>query len=221
MKPIEMTILAISCIAAIISVVIAYRASKKQEQLQEQANEMAKRANEIQEENNRIQASEKLLGWHDVEKYVNVIIQKMEDDGFVPDFIYAPIRGSAIVASMICHNMKRRVPIFVGMGIAKWQEKKEPTREGYITKKLSEQGDYVFVQENLPVKSTDRMLIVRDHSGSGVCFSTIQEHFSEFYGLQKENVKKACISYVESRFNPPDYFCRTANDIWFPWGKNQ
>lgn len=71
----------VAALATMLSVFLAWRSNKKQQ-------ELAKRANELQAENNQILAREKIFGWTDVEKYSNALFLQIEASGFIPDCIY-------------------------------------------------------------------------------------------------------------------------------------
>lgn len=205
----------LSCFAALISVIIAVKSSKKN-------HELTKKANELQEEANRIQASYKYPGWHDIERYVSVIVQKMNDDGFVPTCIYATSTHHAIIASIIAHRLyfgtdTPTIPIFVGMSHA---SKTIISRKGFTVEKLADWG-YMLLPNNMPINNLDKILIVRAHYGSGIGIRPVIEYFITKFNVKKDNIKTACIARPEVvLFDSPNYSCLKANDIWFPWGKN-
>lgn len=95
---------AISCIAVVISIYLVNKANKK--------------SHELAKENNRILEGEKFLDWYDIEKYAGIIVNKMKNDNFVPDYIIAPLTTDAIFASMIGLKLDKAVPIGVGVAIA-------------------------------------------------------------------------------------------------------
>jgi len=216
----------ISCIAAIISVIIAKNSSQKNQ-------ELARKANELQEENNRIQAGQKYFGWNDIEKYVNVVLKKMEDDNFVPTCIYVPSTDDAIFASMISYKLfidkkiRTTIPVFVGILVSGMSTNTEVTsesvtHEGFEEVNLTPLAN-ILIPKNLPINNSDKILLIRVHSVSGICFRKLIEYFSNKYGfnIRKENIKTACISTAENaRDSVVNYLCIKANDIWFPWGKN-
>jgi len=209
--------LTISSLAAIISVIIAIISSVKN-------NKSAKKANELQEESNRIQAGQRFLGWNDIERYVRGILHKMNDDGFVPTCIFATSIGSSIVASMIAKRLVNEpdtsIPIFSGMLIGRKKEDEEIiTYEGFDVSELAKRG-FLLIPKDLPIRNSDQILIVRDHSGSGICFDILIKYFGN-KNVKKNNIRTACIAYnAETRYIVPDYSCFETDKIWFPWGKN-
>jgi len=209
----------ISCLAAIISVIIAKNTSKKNHELAKNANELAKNANDLQKENNRIQAGQKFFRWDDIERYVIAIVQQMNDDGFVPTYIYATSTKQAVVASMIGQRLlmetNTSIPISVGLSI-----RGKVTREGFDVKKLADWGCILF-QKDLPINNSDKILIVKAHFGSGASVSTVIDYFCDKFNVKESNIRTACIAYPnDTRYKLPNYFCLIASDIWFPWGKN-
>ena len=204
----------ISCLAAVISVVISIYSSKK-------SYELAKKANELREINNRIQAGQKFLGWDDIERYVSVIVQKMNDEDFVPTYIYATSTRQAIFASMIGQKIfmetKTSIPISVGMFISGILKE---NRVGFDVKKIADSGS-ILIPQNMPITCSDKILIVKAHFGSGASVSTVFDYFCDKFKVKKENIRTSCIAYPkDTRYKLPNYFCLISSDIWFPWGKN-
>ena len=228
----------ISCFAVMISAVIAFIATKKNNEwaakankyqedllcIQAKASKYAELSNCLQEELIRIQAGERFLDWRDIEKNVSIIIKKMNEDNFVPNYVIASFERDAIVAFMICRELKERIPIFVGM-LAIVNVNEEVHYDGFEAKILSNTRKksgktYLLVQEKLPIKSCDKILIVRDHITSGISINTLTDYFVEKYDLNPNNIKAACIACPAGVRHVPDYFCFHSDRIWFPWGKN-
>ena len=206
----------ISFVVVVISMIINRNSSKKSHLL-------AEKANKLMEEANRIQAGHKYPRWYDIERYVSVIVQQMNKDGFAPTCIYATSTHHAHVAAMIgCRLFTDlnipTIPIYVGISIGSSTVK---PRKGYDVLKLGDWGN-IFIPMNLPIIKSDRILIVRAHFGSGIGVSPVIDYFSKKYNINKDNLKTACIAYPNDiPFNPPDYSCLAiSGDIWFPWGKN-
>ena len=206
----------ISCLVVIISVIIAANNSKKNHLL-------AGKANKLMEEANCIQAGQKFLGWHDVERYVSAIVQQMNDDGFVPTCIYTTSTRHAVIASMIGQRLLMEkntstIPIFVGMSVPGLRK---IAREGFDVERIADWG-HILIQKDLPINDSDKILIVRAHFGSGVGIRPVIDYFKDKFKIKEDNIKTACIAYPKDiPHNPPNYFCLiTTGDIWFPWGKN-
>ena len=201
----------ISVIVAIFSAVMVWLASRKSHRL-------ANKANQLQEENNRILASEKYLNWYDIENYASAIVQKMKKDKFMPNYIIASVNSrDAILAGFICQKLHKELPIIVGI-----TNLKNEISNNECYDKINRIGPhYILVHKNLPIKESDKILIVRDHSNSGICFNNIINFFKTEYKLNSNNIKTACIAYSENfRFNKPNYSCLLTSKIYFPWGEN-
>jgi len=227
MEVYSVVLTAFSCLIALASVLIMINNNKKNHKLIEESNKkqlaLSERANDLQAENNRIQASEKFLEWHEIDKYINALIQQMEDNNFHPDCIYAPFRRDSFMASMIGNKLKENVPIFVGLLFHSQDTK--PGRKGFSATYLVSRRirkAHISFQDLLPIESTDKLLIIRDYSSSGVCFDTVIKHFMDTYRLNPENVKTSCIAFKSGgRYDNPDYYClEVDHDMWFPWGKS-
>ena len=170
---------AVSCVAAIISVIISFKANKKNQ-------ELTKQANRLSEKNNRILAGQKFLGWSDIEKYVDVLVQKMKDDNFTPTVIYFISVREAFVANMIAQRLiiaNPFLPLYTGARVRIGAEATIPP-ERFEVKKHTDWG-YILIPKILSISSDDKILIVDDYSGTGTCFSLLSEHFISIYGLKK------------------------------------
>lgn len=215
---------AISCLVALISIFVSLRSSIKQNKLQKENNCIQEKLVNIQEEYNRMSVIDKYLSWGDVEKFAKIIIQKMDNENFVPDFIYAPLKRDAIIASMVSQSFNEITPIFVGTIIHNSIESAfiESLKDKFFIKKISNRlSAHIFIPLKLPINNSNKVLIIRDYSGSGICFETVKTHLIEEYSLTNDNVKTACISYADtSREFLPNYWCLESNHVWFPWGKN-
>jgi len=171
---------------------------------------------------NSKQARQKPLEWSDIERYVNVIVQKIHNEGFTPTCIFAASIGSNIIASMIAQRLVREpdtsIPFFFGMLIRRKKTDDVIIREGYDVIEVTKFG-CLLIQKDLPVNDSDKILFVRDHSGTGLGFYNLIKYFSK-KNVKEDNMRTACIAYDMERYNVPNYSCFNANNIWFPWGKN-
>ena len=188
----------------------------------------AKKTTELQEENNQRLNSEKYLDWNMVERFVDGIVQKIDYDNFEPDCIYAPGPRGAIIAELINKRLRKQKPIFVGLSFMEKDKADSMPDYEFFTKIKTRSDICIYIPDNMPIKKTDRILIIRDHSKTGRCFKQVKDNFVK-RGYDIEKIRTACISYekisnalYEDIFCIPDYFClEISGDIWFPWGKNK
>ena len=219
-------------IVSFIGIIVQSRSAKEAQRITEQSHqetyELQKRNNELQEANNElqreynlIQASERFLNWNDVEKYVRAIVKMIQDETFIPNCIVACFERDAIVATMINQALNYDIPIYICM--LKYAKGDDiPQLDGFTAIYLSQHNDmekvYVLIQEKLPEE--EKILLVRDHTGSGICFGELTKHLKSNCKIKEENIKTACIAYSDATRNTPDYCCFKSNSIYFPWGKN-
>ena len=219
----NMFITVITCISAVTSLIISIIAIKRNNSWAAKAHLSSETSNKLQEELVRIQAGERFLNWHDIEKYISVILQKMKEDNFVPDCIVTPAKRDSIVAFLLSQAFHETVPIYLCMLVHK-ENSEDLNFEGFDVHLLSQDRVsarvYMYVQQSLPVKSSDKILIVRDHTASGISSKILSDNFISKYKVKPENIKVACIACSEGTRHMPNYFCFHSNKIWFPWGKN-
>ena len=222
---------------ALISLIIAFNANKKSHELKnhandlsKHANDLAKHANELYEENNRILQNQKFLGWSDVERYIDVIVQQMNNNEFAPDYIYVISAREANVGNMIAQRLAVINPylrVYTGLRIPESKVKENNCDEYYDKRKHTSWG-YIFLPKYMSIGKTEKVLIVDDCSVTGACFDLLVVYFKEMFNLEQENIKTASIAcfnsddmIIRERYNKPDYFClKVKDEIWFPWGKN-
>ncbi|GHU73866.1 hypothetical protein FACS1894188_00510 [Clostridia bacterium] len=217
--------LAISCLVAIFSVVVVFLYYKRNIKLTEQGNELSRENNRINKELMKIQKREQFPDWEDIEHYIRVIAEKMIVDSFVPDWIIVDSERDVIVAAMIIQSLRengkltKSIPVSVSMITREHVDETDYFCESI---RLTNDNWYVVIQKHLPIANavSDKVLVVRDHSSTGVCFSNIIAHLVS-KNITENNIRTACIAHMEHiKFKTPDYFCLTADNIWFPWGKS-
>lgn len=227
---------AISSIVAIISIIISIITYKennkwaaKANKSAELSNRLAELSNGLQEELVRIQARDHILNWNDIENYVKMILKKMNVDNFIPDCIITPFVRDAIVASMLSQEISKTVlintiPIYVGMLVYKDIDE-EFKIDGFDVMPLPNsekipKKTYMVIQNKLSIKPSNKILLLRDHTASGISLNTMKENLISKYSLESDNIRTACIAYSESIRHKINYFCFSSSDVWFPWDKN-
>ena len=170
-----------------------------------------------------------VLDWKDINHYIRIIVQKMKDDTFIPDWIIVSSERDVIVASMIIETLKEEgilaksggIPVSVPLITRKHSSQNEFYCESI---KLTNDNWYIVIPQKLPIinAKNDKVLIVRDHSSTGICFSKMIEHLTkDEIGILENHIKTSCIArMVKVKFLSPNYFCLKTDDIWFPWGKS-
>ena len=201
-------------------------------------------------EKDRIQSAKNFLEWSDFEKYVNIVVKKIRKSEFIPTHIYISSLHNAITASMIARLLSKpgtTIPVSAGLMLPKsdtamfhkksvmfytYKHPKlgdilipnnipEENLKNFNIYKHSDWG-YVFIPKTLLIENTDKILIISDHSNTGICFDIIKNHLINNCKVIESQIKTACIAYSEgTRYNPPNYYgFQAKDDVWFPWGKN-
>lgn len=148
------------------------------------------------------------FSWSDVDKYIKVIIKKMEDDFYIPDVVVTIGRGGAITGALLSGNMRvpshqkdRNIP-FLGIDrVYEW-------RDGVRVEVKNKMVDYT------PLKGKKVLLVASDILTGG----TMKFYHNEISKVNPEEIRVAClVKGVTATFQPNYYGKEIPADFSMPW----
>ncbi|MGC8585325.1 MAG: phosphoribosyltransferase [Thermoplasmata archaeon] len=147
----------------------------------------------------------RLVSWHDIERWVDDIIKKMEMDSYEPEIIIGMARGGIVPARIVSDRFQQKNLYTI------------KTEHWGITATVDGQAKIV---QGLPVDINNRdIIIVDDITDTGQSMKLAYEYVKS---LNPKSVKSSTLLHITRSVFKPDYFSQEVHEsdwAWFifPW----
>ncbi len=147
----------------------------------------------------------KLVSWHDIERWVDDIIKKMEKDNYEPEIIIGMARGGIVPARIVSDRFQQKNLYTI------------KTEHWGITATVDGQAKIV---QGLPVDINGMdVLIIDDITDTGQSMKLAHDYVKS---LNPNSIKSATLLHITRSIFKPDYYSQEVHEsdwAWFifPW----
>jgi hypoxanthine phosphoribosyltransferase len=185
---------------------------------------------ELEAEREKLEKESNCVRWRDIYGAATDLSNKLRENGFIPDFIFALSPRGAIIAFCLTEKIGNdNIPII--SGITQWVEGGQQSLSNYpnFTANYDDftNGDgeaQIYFPKSIyqiDGKSDKRILIIEDMARTGSSLRSSKKRFID-NGFNANNIKTMSLVTPEiNRREAPDFvwWVVTSNDMYFPWGQ--